>query len=127
MDFPALFGKVVCDVWRDKEQTRLLFVRPQCLDLSEHFGSHAELGFHRKLVLPPLCLYFDHCVESLVPVVVDSLRLLFQADDLRGEPVVRWSPWRAVSISSTCWGLRFIAVSLIVHVLLLYMKHERLG
>jgi hypothetical protein len=62
----------------------LLFVGPKSLDLSEQFSSHAELGFHRKFVLPALCLYFDHCVESLVPVVVDGIRL-FQADNLSGE------------------------------------------
>jgi hypothetical protein len=83
LEFPAFFREVGCDVGGDNEQTGLLFVGPKSLDLSEEFSSHAKFGFHRKFVLPTLCLYFDHCVE-LVAVMVDSLRL-FPVDDLRGE------------------------------------------
>lgn len=126
VDLPALFCKVVCDVWRDKEKTRLLFARPQCLDLGEHLGSNTDLGFDRKFVLPPVCIYFDHCVE-LVAIVVDSLRLLFPADDLRGEAR------RALEALEGCLdqfymlGFTFhCRLFQVVHVLPLYMKHERL-
>jgi hypothetical protein len=64
-DLPALFCKVVCDVWCDKEETGLWFVRPECPGLSEHLGSNTDLGFYRKFVLPPVCFYFDHRVELL--------------------------------------------------------------
>src|SRR5258708_9902051 len=79
-DLPALFCKVVCDVWCNKEETRLL-VRRVCLGLSEHLGSNTDLGFYRKFVLPPVCFYFDYGVE-LVAVQGDRW---FPADDLRDE------------------------------------------
>jgi len=45
-DLPALFRKVVCDVWCDNEETRLLFARPERLGLNEQLGSNPDLGFH---------------------------------------------------------------------------------
>src|SRR5215469_1994690 len=79
-DLPALFCKVVCDVWCNKKETRLLFARPECLGLSERLGSNTDLGFYRKFVLPTVCIYFDHCVGL---VAVESRR--FPAYDLRSE------------------------------------------
>jgi hypothetical protein len=79
-DLPALFCKVGCDVWCDKEEPKLLFARPECLGLGEHLGSNTGLGFYRKSVLPPVRIYFDHCVGL---VVVDSI--WFPAYDLRSE------------------------------------------
>jgi hypothetical protein len=48
--------------------------------LGEHLGSNTGLGFYRKSVLPPVRIYFDHCVGL---VVVDSI--WFPAYDLRSE------------------------------------------
>src|SRR6202007_3087107 len=68
-DLASFFCKVMCDVWCDEEEARLLFARPECLGLCEHLGSNTGLGLYRKSVLPPGRIYFDHCVGL---VVVDS-------------------------------------------------------
>src|SRR5262249_10440361 len=79
-DLAALFCKVICDVWCNKEEPRLLFARPKCLGLSEHLRSSNGLGFYLKCVLPPVYIYCDQCVGF---GVVDSI--WFPSYDFRNE------------------------------------------